>query len=90
MSHELFDVQSDYFRFTGERLCDDCGDLSDRGRLGQPFPNEGGHLIQGVDGIEVAELVADRNQHGFLGNFSRHEVRTATITSRIGSVPHGA
>jgi len=72
-----------------ERVLEGQSNLGDRERLGESLPDEGRHLVQRVDGLQVADLAADRHQDGFAGNGSGDKLLGALISHVLGQADHG-
>lgn len=90
MPQEVLHIAVDFPGVAIEFRHDGGSDLRQRRWLRQPLPDEGGYLVHGVDGFQVAEPLPKRNQHGFAGDCPRDEVLGPPIAGVFRQAFHGA
>ena len=67
---EMHEVGAHLGRIALEGSVEVQRNLGGGGRLCESLPDEGRHLVQGVDRLQVADLAADRHEDGLAGNDS--------------------
>lgn len=88
-SQEIGEVCAHLGRIAGERTIEGQRNLCNRGRLEKAVPDERGHLVQSVDGLQVSDLAADRHQDRLASDRPSDELFGALIAHVLGQGRHG-
>lgn len=80
----LLEILPDRGRRGVEGFPEGLGELAHCAGLGQAFPDEGGDLVQGVDGIQVPDLPAEGHEDRLAGDVPGDKVLGLPVGGGIG------